>query len=123
MVEIADGITQRETAMILERFAAAGDADGFIYTCNDALGVKSGTDILRAHNLPILALSGAITASPLGVREVQQQTELPVITRRGLMSPETATQLVARCTASRNARDVVVKPSLAVAAADEKQSA
>ena len=123
VVEIADGMTQRETAMLLERFAAAGDADGFIYTCNDALGVKSGIDILNAHGLPVLAVSGAITASPLGVREVQQETELPVITRRGLMSPETAQQLVTRCRAHRNASGIVVKPSLAVAAADEKQSA
>ena len=93
VLEIADGVTQRETVMLLDMFAASGTLDRMIYTCNDALGVETGVRRLTERGLPVCAVSGTVTRSSLSAAEAQQETLLPVLSRDELLSPSIAATL------------------------------
>ena len=93
VLEIADGVTQRETEMLLDTFAKNHTLDKMLYTCNDALGVASGVARLADRGLPICGVSGMVTRSALSTREAQRETSLPVYTRDQLLSPEIATMI------------------------------
>ena len=93
ILEIADGVTQRETVMLLDYFAQRKTLDKMIYTCNDALGVESGVRRLADRGLPICGVSGMVTRSALSTREAQQETDLPVFTRDELLCPDIASML------------------------------
>jgi len=93
VLEIADGVTQHETMLLLDMFAARQTLDRMIYTCNDALGVEAGVDRLAARGLPICAVSGTVTRSSLSTKEAQLETDLPVLTRDDLLSPQIASTI------------------------------
>jgi molybdopterin-guanine dinucleotide biosynthesis protein len=93
VLEIADGVTQRETEMLLDLFAKNNTLDKMLYTCNDALGVASGVDRLADRGLPICGVSGMVTRSALSTREAQRETNLPVYTRDQLLCPDIASKL------------------------------
>lgn len=71
VLEISDGVFQGETAALLAdpRFAAA--VDGIVFAGRDALGAVAGVRRLRSAGLPVLAVSGVLTASPLAAREAR----------------------------------------------------
>ena len=79
VLEVADGIFQRETRMLLrsEEFRAA--VDHVFFAANDSLSAESGVRHLRAYGLPIRAVSGVLTQSPLGVREAEEATGVPCL--------------------------------------------
>lgn len=87
VLEIADGITQRETTMLLDLLAERAGIRGVIYTCNDSLGVSAGVSRIESFGLTPLAVSGTVTASPLSIIEAQQETSVPVLSREDLRSP------------------------------------
>ncbi len=86
--EIADGIVQRETVMLLELFQAHHDVDYVMYACNDSLGVAAGVDRLRQHEFNVAAVSGWVGCSPLAVQEAQAQTDVPVLRPEDLREPD-----------------------------------
>lgn len=90
VLEVADGLFQRETAMLLEspRFAQA--VNGLVFASPDAMGALAGTRWLQERGLPVLAVSGRMTASPLAARETQSVVNLPVLDLDALGSPEIA---------------------------------
>ncbi len=90
VMEVADGLFQRETAMLLEspRFAQA--VTGMVFASPDAMGALAGTRWLQERGLPVLAVSGRMTASPLAAREAQSVVDLPVLDLEALGSPEIA---------------------------------
>ena len=92
VLEVADGVTQRETMMMLKILANRG-ADGALYTCNDALGVCSGIDRVRKYGLNVLAVSGMVTSSTLSTQEARNETDVPVLTREDLRNPAIAERL------------------------------
>ena len=69
--------------------------DGLIFTAHDAMGADAGVQRLRQSRLPVLALSGMITQSPLAVRETQEATGLPVLDSHTLSNPDIA-QIIKR---------------------------
>jgi hypothetical protein len=82
VLEVADGLYQDETAGLLTSatFATLVAAVLFAaFAANDAMGAMAGVEWLRQHRLPVLAVSGALTQSPLAMREAQQATHLPVL--------------------------------------------
>jgi hypothetical protein len=83
-LEIADGILMTETAHLLERLG--GEVEAVILATGDALSARAGVEILRALGLPIRAISGLVSRSPLAVREAQSATGLPVMTATELAS-------------------------------------
>jgi len=96
VIEVADGLYQRETAELIagERFAEA--VDGVVFAAGDALGAKAGVDWLRERGLPVLGVSGLLTASPLAVREAERALDVPVFDLEALGAPDIAAALGAQ---------------------------
>lgn len=94
IVEIADGLLQRETAMLLE---AARDAAWFrsvVFAAGDAMSAAFGTSLLAQIGLPACAVTGVISASPLASREAEANTGLPTLTLPMLRDPVAITKML-----------------------------
>lgn len=79
VIEIADGIQQRETAMLLKEVALIKRIHKIIFCAQDACGVIGGVKILAEQfNLIPDAISGLCSSSPLAIRELQEFIKLPV---------------------------------------------
>ena len=87
VLEIADGLFQEETGRLLASPAFAALVDGIVFAAGDALGALAGVEWLRRRHLPVLAVSGLLTASPLASREAAA-TGLPVISQSRLLQGE-----------------------------------
>jgi hypothetical protein len=71
ILEIADGILQRETAMMLAHPAFRASIDGVTFAGPDPLSCDAGVRRLRDLGLPILATAGIVANGALGVAEVE----------------------------------------------------
>ncbi len=80
VIEIADGIFQRETRMLLEHGPFRTQIDHLFFSANDSLSAECGVRQLRSYGLPLRGISGVMTQSPLAIREAEQATGLPVLT-------------------------------------------
>lgn len=80
VVEIADGLLQAETAALLSSRAFAGRIDTLFFAAGEAMGAVAGVGWLRKRGLPLVAVSGLISASPLGAAEAEGATGVPVVT-------------------------------------------
>jgi hypothetical protein len=79
VVEIADGILQRETSMLLRSEWVRSRIHRLIFSAGDALGAIGGVRILREQfGLVPHAVSGRCSSSPLGIQELQTATQVPV---------------------------------------------
>jgi hypothetical protein len=78
-VEIADGILQRETAMLLTDPFIQDLAKGVIVTAETAPSALYTSSCLKKMGYKIIAVSGALTSSPLYIREFRENSEIPVI--------------------------------------------
>lgn len=80
VVEFADGIIQRETAMLLMSEDVRSRIHKLIFTSYDAFGAIGGLKLLKEKfDLVPDAVSGVCTSSPLGIRELQEFTDLPIL--------------------------------------------
>ena len=80
VVEIADGLLQRETAMLLQNPGFMDRVDNVIFSAGDSLSVLSGMDLLEAWGAKPFAVSGVFTSRPLLVQEVNAASPVPVLT-------------------------------------------
>lgn len=94
LVEIADGIYQRETSRLLESDAFNELIDVVIFAAPDSMGAAAGVAHLRALGHNVVAMSGLLTRSPLAVREAAAVTGLPVLTRGELSDPGVTMELL-----------------------------
>ena len=90
VLEIADGVLQGETAALLESDAFRRLVSGVVFAAGDAMGAIAGATWLQQRALPLLAVGGVLTSSPLQRRESMQVTGLPVYSRQDLAQPKTA---------------------------------
>ncbi len=86
VIEVADGLFQRETAALLNSKVFAKTVDSIIFAASDAMGAVSGVERLEREKLPITAISGPLTASPLASIETANATGLPVLDETALSS-------------------------------------
>lgn len=93
VLEAADGVFQRETANLLKSAIFRDSVDAMIFASGDAMGSAQGVQWLRDHKLPIRALCGIVSSSPLGAREAGDATGLPVLTLDQLGKPAIASFL------------------------------
>lgn len=93
VVEIADGLLQRETAMLLDAAVEAGWFRGVLFAASDAMSAAFGVSLLRAKGLPVVGVSGLVTVSPLASREAEAQTGLPTLGLKTLADPIAVTQI------------------------------
>lgn len=96
VVEVADGVYQRETAALAAHEHARKRYNGVVFASVDATGAVTGSTLLKSLGLNVLALSGVVSASPLAAREAMQHTGIPVIGKDALRSPDQIRPLYAR---------------------------
>jgi len=94
VLEIADGVLQVETAALLKSALFAATVDGVIFASGDAMGAVAGESWLRRNRLPLIALSGIVSSSPLLSQEATKSTGLPVLERQDLLRAQTALGLL-----------------------------
>ncbi|KAA3643841.1 MAG: hypothetical protein DWQ07_17145 [Chloroflexi bacterium] len=79
VVEFADGIIQRETAMLLLASEVQKRIHKLIFCASDAFSAIGGLGILKDEfNLTPDAISGLCSRSPLHIRELAEFTDIPV---------------------------------------------
>jgi hypothetical protein len=94
VVEIADGLYQAETAALLRSPRLQQLMGGLLFASPDSMGAVAGMHWLLRHGLQPMGLAGAMTASPLAIREAEAATQLPVYTSAALAEPQTASRLL-----------------------------
>ncbi len=94
VLEIADGVLQNETGDLVRNVSFHELVDAALFAGADALGTIAGVQVLMHAGLNVFGVSGKISASPLGCREVASQTSVPVLTRQDLLQPETLAPLL-----------------------------
>ena len=79
VVEIADGIVERETSMLLSNEEFTSRIHKIVFCAGDALGAIGGKRLLKdKFDIRADAISGLCTATPLHIREIQKFTDLPI---------------------------------------------
>ncbi len=80
VVEIADGLLERETSALLQNRTFVQSVDAWVFAAGDPLSAEAGVRLLRRWNIEAAAVSGLVTMSPLGMREVQEAVGLACLT-------------------------------------------
>lgn len=93
IVEIADGVLQRETAALLSAPCFRAAVGGVLFAAGDALGALGGRNWLAAHGHHVIGVSGLVSASPLAAREAAKAMGMPILTLDELRDPVTAPQI------------------------------
>ena len=87
IMELADGLLQRETAMLLAEPEIKQAARGLILSADSALAALWGTERLRQLGYQVLVVSGKFTSSPLMMREYcENDSHIPVLSSVGKAS-------------------------------------
>ncbi len=100
VIEIADGLVQRETEMLLNNHHFMAQISNVIFSSVDSLGVHSGVQILKNMGIETFAVSGLFTASPLLIKEVEALVHQPVLTIEKLALANVLTLLEKRIEAA-----------------------
>jgi len=79
VLEVADGLSQRETAKLLRSDKFHSLCDGILFAAGDAYGALGGLQFLRQLGLKVVAVGGKLTASALSVNEAEQVLDVPVL--------------------------------------------
>jgi hypothetical protein len=94
LVEIADGLFQGETARLLADPIFAELVDQVVFAAGEALSATSGVAELQKYGIPVAAVTGRLTSSPLALREADAMLDLPVLGTQDLTAPERALGLL-----------------------------
>ena len=103
VVEVADGLLQRESAELLASDSFRRMTDHVVFAANDALGAIAGAKRLDELGLPLRAISGAMTQAPLAVLELREAISTPVVEVSQLADADYASETFT----SRGRRDEV----------------
>jgi len=104
IIEVADGVLHAETAALLEHPRVQALTDAVVFAAGDAAGALLGVSKVRATGLPVLAVSGLLTASPLATREAQAVLDLPVYSTADLSDSVLSASLLQQAAAAVQAR-------------------
>jgi len=96
VLEIADGLFHHETSTLLTSPTGRRTLDAVVFAAGDAMGAACGVDWLRERKLPVRAVSGVLTASPLAIREAAEMCGLPVLDLEALSEVSIADRLLGR---------------------------
>ncbi len=109
VVELADGVFQKETADLLRKPKVRDGFAGVIFAAPDALAAAGGCTALRGMGVEPAAVTGMVSCSPLGAAEAEMATGIGVIARDALCDPAQANALLGKMSGARHA------PALGVA--------
>ncbi len=96
VIELADGLLQNETAQLLQNREFQRLLSGLVFAARDAMGAQAGVAWLREAGLPVRAVSGCLTQSPLAMREASDAIDLPCLGAGDFHDPRTLSALIAR---------------------------
>jgi hypothetical protein len=94
LAEFSDGLLEAETDRLLTSPALRPFISAVVFTAGEAMGAAGGVAWLRAHGLPVVAVSGVLTSSPLAMREALGAAEVPVHASQSLVRPEIAAEIL-----------------------------
>jgi len=80
VMEIADGLMQRETMFLLQDKSFMSTIHKVVFSCGDSLSAFYGVQLLREWDIEVAAISGRFTMSPLLITEVHDHIKIPVFT-------------------------------------------
>lgn len=86
VMEIADGIIQRETKRLLARQEFKESIDHLLYAAGDSLAAEAGMRWLARRGYKPSALSGLVSASPLAKAEAEELTGERCYTREEIIA-------------------------------------
>lgn len=78
IMEIADGLYERETKMLLMNKKFISTVDDVMFSAGDSLAAIQGIHVLNQWGIYPAYLSGLFTASPLLVQEVMENSDVPI---------------------------------------------
>lgn len=108
VIEVADGIFQRETRMLLESDTFRATVDHVFFAAGDSLAIECGVRYLQTNQWPLRATTGAITQSPLAIREAEEATGVPCLTIEQMLAGEVVA-LVQAGTTVRSANTMTIR--------------
>ena len=94
IIEIADGVLQRETAALLQEPRFTDTVDAWLFAAGDPLGAKAGVRALREWGIEPLAISGLVSMSSLAIRETETATDLRCVTASDIQRGQLNTSLM-----------------------------
>jgi len=95
VMEIADGVLQRETRSLLQSKPFTSSVDTWLYAAGDSLSAAGGISALRSYGIEPAAVSGLISMSPLAMREALDSTGVRCVTALELQSGDFNERLIA----------------------------
>ena len=95
VIEIADGLFQRETAALMRSRRFTATVDGWILAASEPLAAAGGVHTVRALGIEPLAISGRLSMSSLAAREAEAATGLPCLTAGELQRGKLNERLIA----------------------------
>lgn len=93
VLEVADGLRQDETAMLMRSDTFRNLLSGVVFAAGDAMGAEAGVAWLRQAGHHVRAVSGLLTRSPLAMREASLALDLPCLTPAELSECPTVLRL------------------------------
>lgn len=79
VIEIADGLLQPETSLLLESLAEHLGPTEIVVTTRESLAAVAGVELLGRMGHAVTAVSGLVTNSPLACREVELACAVPCV--------------------------------------------
>ena len=86
VIEVADGILQEETADFLKSETAKSMTTAMVFTAGDSCSAIYGLKWLEELEYNVIGISGVVSGNPLGSQEVSKLTDVPVITKKEMIS-------------------------------------
>ena len=96
VLEIADGLFQRETAQLLADRAFQQRISALVFACGDAVAASGGVAELRRRGIEPQALTGMLSCSPMATAEALAMTGIPVLGKNDLSDPAEANAFALR---------------------------
>ena len=90
VMEIADGLFQRETAQIIADPWFKARISGLVFACGDAVAAAGGVAELSRNGLRPDALTGLLSCSPMAAAEAEAATGVTVLRKSDLADPAEA---------------------------------
>lgn len=79
LLEIADGLLHTETSALIESDKFREMIDGVVFAASDSMGAVAGIERLQRAGLPVLAVSGTFTLSPLMMEEAKRYIDVDIV--------------------------------------------
>lgn len=87
VMEIADGVLQRETKLLLEDSWLRQQLSGVLLAADNALSARYGVDMLQRMGHRVIGVTGVLTSSPLCMREFTEICDIPIAASAGVPGP------------------------------------